>query len=156
MAKSVRMSRPEAWRALADAHTGILTTLCRSGVPISLPVWFVVLDERIFVSGPAHTKKFARVRADARAGFLVESGLLWSELSGVHLTGRARFVTDPSALARVAVALEAKYAEYRTPRAAMPVGTRARYETETATIEFVADQRILSWDNSRLELGEAP
>jgi nitroimidazol reductase NimA-like FMN-containing flavoprotein (pyridoxamine 5'-phosphate oxidase superfamily) len=153
MASSVRMGRAEAWRFLADAHTGILTTLRRDGMPVSLPVWFVVLDERVYVSGPARTKMFARVRADSRASFLVEDGRRWAELRGVHLTGRARIVDAPDLLARVHAALDAKYSAYRTPRAAMPQATRARYETETATIEVVADERILTWDNSRLDLG---
>ena len=32
----------------------------------------------------------------------------------------------------------------------MPSATRAHYETQTATIEIVPDDRILSWDNARL------
>lgn len=154
MARGVRMSRDEAWRVLADAHTGILTTLRRDGVPIALPVWFVVLDGRVFVSGPARAKKFARIRTDPRASFLVESGERWSELRGVHLTGRARIVDDPGMLARVNVAFDAKYAAYRTARAEMPDATRTHYDTEMATVEIVADDRVLSWDNSRLELGD--
>ena len=46
----------------AGAHTGVLTSLRRDGAPVSLPVWFVALDRRIYVSGPARTKKFARIR----------------------------------------------------------------------------------------------
>lgn len=152
MATSVRMSRDEAWQVLADAHTGILTTLRRDGRPVALPVWFVALDGRVFVSGPVHTKKFARIRNDSRTSFLVESGQRWSELRGVHLSGHARVVDDAVLLARVRAALDAKYSEYRTPRAAMPDATRERYETEATTVEIVPDERVLSWDNARLEL----
>jgi len=156
MATSVRMDREEAWRVLADAHTGILTTLRRDGQPIALPVWFVALDRRIFVSGPARTKKFSRVRSDARVSFLVESGRRWSELRGVHLTGTGRVVDDPELVAWVRTALDAKYSQYRAPRAAMPDATRAHYETATATLEIVPDERVLSWDNSRLGLDTEP
>jgi len=152
MATSVRMDRDEAWRVLSDAHTGILTTLRRDGQPIALPVWFVALDRRIFVSGPRRTKKFSRVRADARVSFLVESGRRWSELRGVHLTGTGLLVDDPDLIARVHGALDTKYGGYRTPRAAMPKATRAYYATTSATLEIVPDDRILSWDNSRLGL----
>ena len=71
----IRLSREEAWDVLAAAHTGILTTLRADGTPIALPVWFVVLDERIYVGTPEHTKKVARVKRNPRASFLVESGL---------------------------------------------------------------------------------
>ena len=86
--------------------------------------------------------------------FLVESGEHWAQLRGVHLTGRARFVTEPDLLASVSDALHAKYDAFRTPRPAMPDLTRAAYEAEAATIEIVPDGRILSWDNDRLELAE--
>ena len=152
MARSVRLSDDEAWAVLEQSHTGIFTSLRRDGWPISLPVWFVALDRRVYVSGPARTRKIARVRHDERAAFLVESGEGWAELVGVSLTGRARVVTEPVLLARVAAALDAKYREYRTKRADMPDETRARYEVEAATIELVPDARILSWDNSRLDL----
>lgn len=148
----IRLSREEAWAALEAAHTGIFTSLRRDGVPITLPVWFVAIDERIYISGPSHTKKVARVRRDPRVSFLVESGARWAELRGVHLTGRARIVTEPGLLERVAGALAAKYAGFRTPRSAMPDGTRAHYQVEPAVVEIVPDERILTWDNARIEL----
>ena len=135
---------------LAGAHTGILTSLRRDGMPIALPMWFVALDGRIYVAGSAHTKKFARIRHDARVSFLVESGMNWAELVGVHFTGRARIVTEPELLERVSAAMQEKYSRFRTPRAQMPDATRARYETSITTVEIVPDDRVLSWDNSRL------
>jgi PPOX class probable F420-dependent enzyme len=150
VARSVRMSADAAWTALARAHTGVLTSLRRDGAPISLPVWFVVLDRRIYVSGPAHTKKFARIRHDPRVSFLVESGEHWRELVGVHVTGRATNVDDAALRERVAGALDEKYSRFRLPREQMPDATRTHYETAVTTIEIVPDDRILSWDNARL------
>jgi hypothetical protein len=102
------------------------------------------------VSGPASAKRLARIRRDPRVSFLVESGERWAELRAVHVTGRARIVTDPALTARVAAALAAKYAAFRTPRTAMPSATRAHYEVELATIEITPDDHMLSWDNARL------
>jgi PPOX class probable F420-dependent enzyme len=150
MARSIRLGIDEVWETLRHAHTGVLTTLRRDGVPISLPVWFAALDRRIYVSGPAHTKKFARIARDPRVGFLVESGDRWAELLGVHLTGIARVIDDPALLERVAVALTDKYAGFRTPRDEMPDPTRANYETAVTTIEITPDDRVLSWANARL------
>ena len=147
---SVRLTEGEAWAVLAESHTGILTSLRRDGVPIALPLWFVVLDRRIYVSGPAGAKRIARIRRDPRVSFLVESGQRWAELRAVHVTGRARVVTEPEVLARVAEALDAKYRTFRTPRSEMPAATRGHYEVQLATIEITPDDRILSWDNARL------
>ena len=149
---SIRLSREEAWAFLTDAHTGIYTTLRADGVPITLPVWFVALDERIYVASPAHRKKVARVRKDPRVSFLVESGERWAELIGVHLTGRAHIVEDPERIAEVRALLDAKYGSFRSKRAAMPEETRSQYETEIVVMEIVPDERILSFDNARVEL----
>ena len=155
MARSIRLSVDEAWAELAGAHTGLLTTLRRDGRPVTLPVWFVALDRRIYVSGPAHTKKFVRLRNDDRVSFLVESGERWRDLMGVHVSGRAHVVDDPSVLERVAAALHEKYAAFRTPRDEMPDAVRANYETEATTVEIVPEERILTWHNARL-FEEAP
>jgi PPOX class probable F420-dependent enzyme len=154
VARSVRLSPDDAWRVIEGSHTGILTTLRRDGMPIALPVWFVVLDRRVYVSGPAHTKKFVRVRHDDRVSFLVEAGGAWAELVGVHLTGTARVIDDSELLARVREALDAKYSAFRRDRAVMPARTAQYYETATATIEIEPDERVLTWDNARLLAGD--
>jgi nitroimidazol reductase NimA-like FMN-containing flavoprotein (pyridoxamine 5'-phosphate oxidase superfamily) len=151
---SIRLSREEAWDVLAKSHTGIFTTLRADGVPIALPVWFVALDERIYVAAPVHRKKVGRVRRDPRCSFLVESGERWAELRGVHLTGNARFVEDSERIATVRAALDAKYSSFRSRRSSMPDATRAQYETEIAVMEIVPDERILSFDNARIELSD--
>ena len=149
----IRLSREEAWAELADAHTGILTTLKADGTPITLPVWFVALDERIYVATPEPTKKVARVKRNPRVSFLVESGERWAELLGVHLTGNASIVTEPDLQARVRQAMDEKYAAFRTQAAAMPDATRRHYAVAMTVIEIIPDDRILTWDNSRLQLG---
>lgn len=151
---SIRLSEAEAWRVIADAHTGIFTSLRADGVPISLPVWFVALDGRVYLASPTRRKKVARVRNDARVSFLVESGERWAELRGVHLTGVARVVTAPELVARVHGALHAKYDAFRTQRSAIPDETRSVYEADATTIEIVPDERILSWDNARIPIAE--
>ena len=79
MARGIRLERRRGWDTSA-AHTACSRRCARDGVPISLPVWFVVLDRTIYVSGPAHTKKFARIARDPRVSFLVESGERWVDL----------------------------------------------------------------------------
>jgi PPOX class probable F420-dependent enzyme len=147
------MSRAEAWAELERAHTGILTTLRADGTPIALPVWFVALDEKVYVRAPGHTKKLQRVRRDPRVSFLVESGERWAELRAVHLTGRARIVDDAALAQRVELALDEKYGAYRSQRAEMPAATQEYYANPPQVIEIVPDDRILTWDNARLGVG---
>jgi PPOX class probable F420-dependent enzyme len=147
----IRLTTDEAWEVITAAHTGILTTLRRDGMPITLPVWFVVDDRTIAVMTPAGTKKIARVRHDPRASFLVESGKRWAELRGVHLTGRVEIVDDPDVTARIDDALTAKYAAFRPQLGKLPAATQAYY-AKHVFLRFVPDPRILTWDNSRIAM----
>jgi hypothetical protein len=149
---SIRLSRDEAWDFVTASHTGIFTTLRRDGVPIAMPVWFVALDSRIYMQ--TRGKKLLRIANDPRSSFLVESGDRWVELEAVHLTGVARVLTPGSALVdHVVEAMDRKYSAYRTDRTAMPDETRVAYtESAGGIVEFMPDDRILSWDNSRLGL----
>jgi hypothetical protein len=146
---SVRLTPDEAWAVLDRAHTGIFTTLRADGWPITLPVWFVTLDRRVYLS--TRGKKVSRVRRDERCSFLVESGEGWAELRAVHLTGVARVVEDDPALQqRVADAVDAKYRDFRPARRQMADDTRQFYERQARSIiELIPDERILSWDNRR-------
>jgi PPOX class probable F420-dependent enzyme len=145
----IRMTPDEAWEAVGAAHTGILTTLRRDGMPIALPVWFVVDDRSSALITPAGTKKIARVRHDPRASFLVESGEQYTKLRGVHLTGRVEVVEDATAMSRIEAAVNAKYAAFRPPADSLPAAAQAYYAKQ-AYLRFVPDGRILTWDNARL------
>lgn len=147
----IRLTDDEAWEAVQSAHTGILTTLRRDGVPIALPVWFAVEDRTVVLSTPGSTKKIMRVRHDSRASFLVESGEKYVELRGVHLTGRVEIVDDQAAKARIEDAVNAKYAAFRPAAGALPAKTQAFYAKQVF-LRFVPAGRILTWDNARLGL----
>jgi PPOX class probable F420-dependent enzyme len=148
----IRLTEDEAWAEIAAAHTGILTTLRRDGMPIALPVWFVAEDRTVVMRTPGATKKIARVRRDPRASFLVESGERWVDLRAVHLTGRVEFVSDEPAIRRVEEAIDAKYADFRPPSAGLPATTQQRY-ANSVYLRFVPEGKILTWDNSRIMPG---
>lgn len=147
----IRLTEDEAWDVVESAHTGIVTTLRRDGMPIALPVWFAVDDRAIVLMTPATTKKIARVRRDPRASFLVESGEKYVELRGVHFTGRIEIVDDAGDRARIEAAVNAKYAAFRPAAGALPAKAQAFY-AQQACLRFVPDGRILTWDNARLGL----
>ncbi|MBM3693765.1 MAG: pyridoxamine 5'-phosphate oxidase [Actinobacteria bacterium] len=149
---SVRMTPDEAWSRVASAHTGIVTSLRRDGIPIATPMWFCVVDDAVHFRTPAASKKAGRLRHDPRIGFLVEGGERWAELWAVHLAGRAAFVTEPNVVTRVGEALNAKYASFKTERTEMPDATRTHYERPAAVIRIEAEARIVSWDNAKLGL----
>lgn len=147
---SPRMTPDEIWAFVTDAHTGILTTLKRDGVPISLPLWFACLDQHIYLR--TRGRKLQRIAHDQRASFLVESGERWAELKGVHLTGVAEIVEiDGDLAARFRDEIKRKYASSRATDTEMPSETEQHYRTAIGGIvRFTPDERILNWDNAKL------
>jgi nitroimidazol reductase NimA-like FMN-containing flavoprotein (pyridoxamine 5'-phosphate oxidase superfamily) len=152
---SIRLSPDEAWDVVAEAHTGIMTTLRADGAPVTLPTWFVVLDRTICFRTPNRAKKVTRLGRDPRASFLVESGKRWAELCAVHLSGHVEPVDDDAGKARIGAALDEKYAAFRTAPADLPASARDRY-ADFAFFRFVPGSRLLTWDNSRLSVKAAP
>jgi nitroimidazol reductase NimA-like FMN-containing flavoprotein (pyridoxamine 5'-phosphate oxidase superfamily) len=146
---NIRLSPEEAWALLEEQRVGIFSSLRQEGTPISLPVWYAPIDRRIYLRGPAKSKKFTRVRNNPRVSFLCETGERWVELRAVHLTGTAQVITDESVEREVTTHFDQRYAALRPPRAELPDSARAQYRG-FAVIEITPDERFLSWDNSKL------
>jgi nitroimidazol reductase NimA-like FMN-containing flavoprotein (pyridoxamine 5'-phosphate oxidase superfamily) len=151
--RSVRMTDDEAWQMLEQSVNGILTTLRRDGRPVALPIWYVVLDRRIYIG--TRGKKVVRARHDPRCSFLVEAGERWADLRAVHVDGLVTVIDpDPALAQRIADAMAAKYAAYRSAATAMPAATREHYtQSDRATLELVPEGKLLTWDNRHLGLG---
>jgi nitroimidazol reductase NimA-like FMN-containing flavoprotein (pyridoxamine 5'-phosphate oxidase superfamily) len=145
----IRLSDDEAWEHIAGSLTGIVTTLRGDGSPVTLPVWFVVIDRAVYVRSSARSKKVTRVRHDSRAAFLAESGSCWRELKAVSFTATASIVDDPGQHARALAMLGDKYRHLRVSRASLPEATVRHYAAEEA-IMLTPRGRLLSWDNSRI------
>jgi len=148
--RGVRLAPEEAWEMVTNSHTGIYTTLKKDGTPIALPVWYVVLDNIIWMSTPERSKKVTRIKNNSRSSFLVESGELWRELKAVHLTGTSDMPDVSDELAhRIREAMDVKYGAYRTKTSAMPDSAKATY-AKSVTIRFAPDERIVSWSNAQI------
>jgi len=144
----VALNEQEIAAFLEGGHTGILTSLRADGWPVPLPVWFVYLDDRVYVRTQSASKKVTRLRRDDRVSFLVESGKAWKELKSVVLTGHAVAIEDEATLDRVGEALDEKYAAFRS--AAKPKAAQAHYATAQTTFRIDPVQAPLTWDNTKL------
>jgi nitroimidazol reductase NimA-like FMN-containing flavoprotein (pyridoxamine 5'-phosphate oxidase superfamily) len=149
----IRLTPEEAWEFIEQSHTGIFGTLRSDGMPIMLPIWFVVIDRKVYVRTSADSKKAKRARRNTRGSFLVERGERWAELQAVHMVGQ---ITEIDVESDRGVEAEekfsAKYAAFRTDNSQMSPTTRSRYATQRVFLAFEPDERVLSWDNRRLGL----
>jgi nitroimidazol reductase NimA-like FMN-containing flavoprotein (pyridoxamine 5'-phosphate oxidase superfamily) len=149
----VELTDEELWEFLGDSHTGILTTLDGDGYPISLPTWHVVIDRRVYLRTLDTSAKVRRLRSDARACFVAESGEHWIDLEAACLVGHAREVSDAELMRSVTSALGEKYSGYRQPRRSLPDAVQKHYRRGEAIIEFAGDRRTISWHNRKIRPG---
>lgn len=149
---SARFTDPEEREFLSTMHTAIVTTNRRDGWPISLPVWFALVDDAVYFRTPARSKKVARVRNDGRACLLVESGEAWIDLRAVLWLGRLVEVTDDALRERAGGVISEKYSAFRTSRSKLPDATAKHYGSSDVMYELRPEERRLSWDNRKLRL----
>jgi nitroimidazol reductase NimA-like FMN-containing flavoprotein (pyridoxamine 5'-phosphate oxidase superfamily) len=148
---SVRLDEAEIREFVTKGHTGIFTSLRADGWPVSLPIWYVVLDDHVYVRTPNKSKKVVRVKNDDRVSFVVESGKAWKELKSVVITGRAVVVEDELELARVDTAVGAKYESFGIPKT-VPRATKKHYGGGSTVIRIDPVKHPLTWDNAKIRL----
>jgi uncharacterized protein len=84
-----------------------LTTFRRTGAAVATPVWFVQLEDTLYVYSDATAGKVKRIRNNPQVQVAVCT--LLGRVRGPTITGLARIVTDPQEQARANAALDAKY-----------------------------------------------
>lgn len=151
----IRLSETEVWAEIEAAHTGIYTTLRSDGSPVSLPIWFVVVEQRIYVQTPSRSKKVSRIRRDPRGSFLVERGEQWSELCAVMVPVATSEVADGDEFDSAAAAFDDKYRSFRPSSKATSQATKNAYSS-MALLRLQPAGSPLSWDNSRIRLNSPP
>lgn len=149
----IALEQDELWDFVTDARTAVVTTLRRDGWPVSLPVWFVVLDRGIYFKTFPTMRKVARIARDSRASFVVEDGERWTELRAASLSVTAEILTHGPEADAARQALGAKYPpELNVPVDRLPEVSRAYYSADDVIIKLTPVGPPISWDNCRLRL----
>jgi PPOX class probable F420-dependent enzyme len=84
-----------------------LTTFRRTGASVDTPVWFVRLEDTVYIYSDATAGKVKRIRNNPQVQMAVCTML--GKVIGPTVTGVARMVTNPQEQARAKAALDAKY-----------------------------------------------
>jgi uncharacterized protein len=74
---------------------------------VATPVWFVRLEDTLYVYSDATAGKVKRIRNNTQVQVAICTML--GKVKGPTMTGVARIVTDPQEQARAQAALDAKY-----------------------------------------------
>lgn len=84
-----------------------LTTFRRTGAAVATPMWFVRLEDTLYVYSIATAGKIKRIRNNPQVQIAVCT--MGGRVKGPTIPGVARIVTDPLEQARAQAAIDAKY-----------------------------------------------
>ena len=103
------MTPQELVEFLENQRTVILATTRKTGSPVMHAVWFVYVDNAIYINVQRSSFKFSNILRDPRVCALVEDGESYFELRGVSVEGEAAEVTDDIEILRVQDAQDKKH-----------------------------------------------
>ncbi len=90
-------------------------------------------------------QKVKNLERNPAVGMIVDTGIDYAELKGVHLMGRGEIVTDPTAVDALWESLKARYGVANDMAAAASASKRV-------VVKVHAD-KVLSWDHAKLSGG---
>jgi PPOX class probable F420-dependent enzyme len=114
------MSSQEVVDFLQSQRTAIVATTRKSGSPVMHAVWYLYLDNAIYINIQRSSFKFTNMLRDPRVSALVEDGESYFELRGVSVEGEAAEVTDDAEILRVQDAQDAKHQRIGSGTEGMP------------------------------------
>ena len=93
--------------SLEDQKYISLITFRRTGAAVATPVWFVQIQQTLYIYTAATAGKVKRIRNNPRVQLASCTRL--GKVTGPSITGAARIVTDPQEQVQAEAALNAKY-----------------------------------------------
>lgn len=145
----IPMSQSEAWYFIKNHYTMILSTIDSFGFPHVTPVWYVVLDGRLYFRAQAYKKKIRNILKKQQIAAVVEDGERYTELRGVMIQGIAKIVDhDKTRRELVFSMLAEKYANLRDTEN-MPKMWRERFGKEHRLVVEITPTKLVSWDNRK-------
>jgi nitroimidazol reductase NimA-like FMN-containing flavoprotein (pyridoxamine 5'-phosphate oxidase superfamily) len=127
-----------------------VATTRKSGSPVMHAVWFVYLDNAIYINVQRDSFKMKNILRDNRVCALVEDGESYFELRGVMVEGEAAEVTDDEEILRVQDAQDLKHQRIGSGTENMPsYFTKSREERlkrgDRALVK-IPMTKVRSWD----------
>jgi len=145
----VAMSEDEVWKFLDSRNKVYVAFTMKNGYPHVSPIWFCVLDRRIYLRTHDYKTK-TRLAKTGKTCLSTDDGNLYRELRGVIVWGRSRVMTDEAKIDQVNKLLDKKYEKQQWKPGEMPDRWVADRRTEKRAFIEVTPERVDSWDNGKV------
>jgi len=144
------MTPGEIINFLETQRTAIVATTRKSGSPVMHAVWFVYLDDAIYINIQRTSFKMKNIQRDNRVSALVEDGENYFELRGVMAEGQATEVTDDEEILRVQDAQDLKHQRIGSGTENMPgyfeKSREERLKRGDRVLVKIPMTQVRSWD----------
>ncbi len=145
----IPMTREEEWSFVNSHYTMVLSSLDAYGFPHAAPVWYVVIDGKIYFRAQPYKKKVRNILKRPQVCGVIEDGEKYSQLRGVMIQGLAKVVdNEKSRRKQVFSMLSEKYSNLRDTFK-MPKAWQEKYGKEHRVVIEFTPTNIVSWDNRK-------
>ena len=145
----IPIAEDDIWRFIDSKEKTYVAFPMRNGYPHVTPMWFCVLDKRLYLRTQDYKVK-AKLARSGKVCCTLDEGSRYVELRGVVIWGRARVVSEPELAARIETIMRMKYREQQWKASEMPEWwVRERKAEKRAYIEILPE-KMSSWDNGGL------
>jgi pyridoxamine 5'-phosphate oxidase-like protein len=140
------MNLGDARRTFQEVPVAHVGSILPDGSPHVVPLWFVWLEDAVFVSCREGSRVHRNLQLEPRTVLAFDRGRDWPDQAGVLVHGRAEFLPeDHPALRR---ALSAWFEKYRGELAGSGFAAYAE-QVRSPAVFRVRPERLASWDHAR-------
>ena len=145
----ISMTKAEAWTFISNHYKMVLSTLDSYGFPHAAPVWYVIINGKIYFRAQPYKRKIANLLRKPQACGVIEDGDKYTELRGVMIRGLTKVVdTDKVLRKQVFDELASKYKHLRDTDQ-FPTPWQEKYGKEHRVVVEFTPTSIVSWDNRK-------
>ena len=143
----IRMDAEEVAAFIDEQKSLQVACIGDDGWPHLTTLWFAIVDSCLAFGTYSRSQKIMNLRRNPRISVLLEDGLIYEELRGVMIKGRAVLVDDSDSVQRYARAI----LERNQPDVdAEHLEEVARHWAAKRTVVVVEPDETVSWDHTKL------
>jgi PPOX class probable F420-dependent enzyme len=135
----------ELRRAFRDVRLAHVATLQPDGAPHVVPLWFVWLEDAVYVTCRSGSRVWANLRRDGRVAVEVQRGQMWTEHTGVVVHGRAELLAQDDAGTKRA--LSAWFEKYRAELSGFGFAAYTEQVSHPVVVRVAID-RVAGWNHA--------
>jgi PPOX class probable F420-dependent enzyme len=143
------LSSSEQQELLESERVVVVSSIGPRGWPHSMPMWFLLRDDEVWVWTYAKSQKVRNLERDPRATLLVETGTEYVELRGVQIEAEAELIRDPETVFEFGKQLTVRYAAGIDSVQGDAAAALQAQAAKRVVIRF-RPRRVASWDHRKL------